>query len=145
MAAPTARDVAQRPRNQNNKPVTNVPAPAPTLAGLTSPIIASQLNMRSIFSGSASVGAGPDVTNLFPGLAVPAGSRLWSALHPTDGSGTTYLFGNCPTSVLFIRFTMLPSGLISVDLVNNHASPHTADWAVGYVVAAAATIPGATP
>jgi hypothetical protein len=133
MAVPTANDVAQRPLDQNNKEITGVPVPL--VPG--SPVTVPQMNSRSLFSGSISVGAGPGaVVNILPGLAIPPGfARLWSAMHPTDGSGTSYIFGNCPSSVLFIRFTKLGSGLVSVDLVNNHTSPHTIDWAVGYVTA----------
>jgi hypothetical protein len=142
MAAPTAVDVAQRPRDQNGKAITGVPIP-----GMAScPITVPQLNMRSIFSGTTSIPAGPFTgVVLIAALPVPAGTRLWSAMNQVDVNNFGFPFGDGPLSVLYVRFDRLTSGLVNVVLINTDLFPHTVDWAVGYVAANTALIPGATP
>lgn len=137
--AAQAKDVAQRPLNQNGKPITGLPVPAE----VSSPLTVPQMNTRSSFSGTKSIGAGPSSSSILAGLAFPAGfNRLWSAMTMTDAPLIPIIFGDGPSSMLFIRFTRTAAGLVDVDLVNLDASPHTVEWAVGLVVANAAFIAG---
>jgi hypothetical protein len=131
--------MAQRPLDQNSKPITAVPAPLVT----TSPVTVPQMNSRSVFSGSAVaiVGGLPIVG----ALAVPPGTRLWTALEPTDSPAVAFPFGDTPMSKLFIRLIKRFDGLVDIDLVNLDTVPHPVDWAVGYVAANLALVAGATP